>query len=62
MFTHRMNRNFIDPELPTNTKIVNPDSWAQNYAVRCTASITSSGHSNLTKDNDGWFIGPDAIT
>jgi hypothetical protein len=28
MYTHRMNRNFIDPELPTNNKIVNPDCWA----------------------------------
>ena len=58
MFTHRMNRNFIDPELPTNTKIVNPDCWAQNYAVRCTAQILGAAHSNLTKDNDGWYIGP----
>lgn len=56
MFTHRMNRNFIDPELPTNTKVVNPDCWAQNYGVRCTAALAASTHSNLTSDDSGWYI------
>lgn len=60
MYTHRMNRNFIDPELPTNTKIVNPECWSSNYAVRCTAEVLGSAHSNLSKDNDGWYIGPSA--
>jgi hypothetical protein len=27
MFTHRMMNNFIDNELPTNNKIVNPGCW-----------------------------------
>ena len=58
MYTHRLNRNFIDPELPTNTKIVNPDCWKSNYAVRCAAQVLSSAHSNITKDNDGWYVGP----
>ena len=26
-FTHRVNRNFIDPSTPTNTVIVDPNSW-----------------------------------
>lgn len=56
MFTHRMHRNFIDPELPTNTKIVDPSCWAANYAVRCTAPILTEAHSNLTDDSDGWVI------
>lgn len=56
LFTHRMNRNFIDPELPTNTKIVNPNCWAQNYAVRCTAAIKATTHSNLSSDDSGWYI------
>lgn len=56
MFTHRMHRNFIDPELPTNDKIVDPACWAKNYAVRCTATIVEATHSNLTSDNSGWYI------
>ena len=39
LFTHRMMTNFIDPELPTNTEIIDPSCWAKNYAVRCTAEI-----------------------
>ena len=57
LFTHRMFRNFIDPELPTNTQIIDPSCWSKNYGVRCTAEILSSAHSNLTKDSDGWYIG-----
>jgi hypothetical protein len=56
MFTHRVNRNFIDPELPTNTKIVNPECWSSNYAVRCTAQILPATRSTLGEDNDGWYI------
>lgn len=32
-FTHRFNRNFQDPEAPTNDQIVDPDTWADNYTV-----------------------------
>jgi hypothetical protein len=56
MFTHRMMTNFIDPELPTNDKIVNPGCWCENYAVRCTAEILSDTHSNLTGDSAGFYI------
>ena len=56
MFTHRMMSNFVDPELPTNTKIVDPGCWAKNYAVRCTAEILADTHSNLTSDSGGWYI------
>lgn len=56
MFTHRMMTNFIDPELPTNEKIVNPGCWCENYAVRCTAEIISDTHSNLTGDSAGFYI------
>ena len=56
MFTHRMMSNFIDPELPTNHKIVDPGCWAKNYAVRCTAEILATTHSNLTDDSAGWYI------
>ncbi len=56
MFTHRMMSNFVDPELPTNHKIVDPGCWAKNYAVRCTAEILATTHSNLTDDSAGWYI------
>lgn len=56
MFTHRMFRNFIDPELPTNTQIVDPSCWDENYGVRCTAEILKRTHSNLTADSAGWVI------
>jgi hypothetical protein len=56
MFTHRMMSNFIDPELPTNTKVVDPSCWAKNYAVRCTAELLTETHSNLTSDSAGFFI------
>lgn len=56
LFTHRMMQNFIDPELPTNNKIVDPGCWAKNYAVRCTAEILEDTHSNLTGDSGGFYI------
>ena len=58
LFTHRMFRNFIDPELPTNNKIVDPACWQKNYGVRCTAQLLQGAHSNLTSDSAGWYIGP----
>lgn len=32
-FTHRMQRNFVDPELPTNDRIIQPSCWNQNLLV-----------------------------
>ena len=32
-FTHRLNRNFQDPQAPTNHKIVDEDCWKDNYKV-----------------------------
>lgn len=31
VYTHRLNRNFQDPEAPTNDKIVNTATWKENY-------------------------------
>jgi len=58
MFTHRMFRNFIDPELPTNHKIVDPSCWVKNYGVRCTATLATKGFSNLGSPPEGWWIDP----
>jgi hypothetical protein len=35
-FSHRMNWNFIDPELPTNDKLIDPWNWFKNYRVKTT--------------------------
>ena len=56
MFTHRMFRNFIDPELPTNTDIIDPVCFRDNYAVRCTTTVLESASSNLAKEHEGWSI------
>ncbi len=56
LFTHKVMNNFIDPELPTNTKIIDPACWCNNYAVRCTAVLEKTAHSNMTADNAGWVI------
>lgn len=61
LFTHRMFRNFIDPELPTNDKIINPACWAQNYAVRCTAIPDEQANYNVYKENEGWIIPEDKL-
>lgn len=56
VFTHRVMTNFIDPELPTNTQIIDPQCWSKNYAVRCTAEILNYTHSNLADDSGGWYL------
>lgn len=56
LFTHRVMRNFIDPELPTNDKIINPRCWAENYAVRNTAIANATTHWNVTSGDEGWKI------
>jgi len=35
-YTHRMMWNFIDPDLPTNNRVVDPFTWYKNYKVRTT--------------------------
>ena len=32
-FTHRINRNFQDPEAPNNDKIIKADTWKENYDI-----------------------------
>jgi hypothetical protein len=32
-FTYRLNRNFNDPSLPNNDKIIVPETWKENYNV-----------------------------
>lgn len=56
LFTHRMMRNFIDPELPTNDKIISPSCWTENYAVRSTAVTNVESSWNVKKEDQGWYI------
>lgn len=46
LFTHRMFHNFIDPELPTNDKIVDPMCWESNYLVRNSLYV-QKGHGGI---------------
>lgn len=39
-YTQRMITNFIDPEMPTNKKIVDPWTWYKNYKVVTKASTS----------------------
>ena len=40
-FTHRMNWNFIDPELPTNHRIIDLWTWYKNYKVKFSKVIVT---------------------
>jgi hypothetical protein len=63
MFTHRVHRNFIDSEYPTNHKIVDPSCWGKNFAVRATAynllsndGTMNAAFNNCQKENEGWYL------
>ena len=51
-YTHRMNWNFIDPELPTNTKIVDKYTWYKNWRVVNKASVTVDYSGRVEKEDD----------
>ena len=56
LYTHRVIRNFIDKDTPTNHVIVNPNCWNENYAVRCTTQIMEKVKRACQKEDAGWFI------
>lgn len=60
-YTHRMNWNFIDPELPTNTKVVDPWNWYKNYRIKET-KIKLSGDVMLDDANDEFPTGAGVTT
>jgi hypothetical protein len=53
MFTHRVSRNFVDHEYPTNNRIIDPGCWGKNFAVRATAynMLSNDGSLNATFNN-----------
>lgn len=52
-YTHRMMWNFIDPELPTNHRIVDPYTWYKNYKVKNTLVKISKDF--VIEDNNNQF-------
>jgi hypothetical protein len=42
-FTHRLNRNFVDPDLPLNDNIVDPLTWNNNFVVMQRTGVSSQG-------------------
>ena len=54
-YTHRINWNFIDPELPTNNKVVDPWTWYKNYRVRTTNIKVGAGGIVLHENEDEPF-------
>lgn len=60
-YTHRMNWSFIDSELPTNTRVIDPWNWYKNYKVRQTTIVL--GSNGIVADNtSGELSGGTAIT
>lgn len=45
-YSHRMNWNFIDPEFPGTTKIVDPYTWFKNYRVHNKVTKTMNSDNN----------------
>lgn len=52
-YTHRMNWNFADPELPTNNRIVDRYTWYKNWRVskKTSVSINTNGVSEKVSYN-----------
>ena len=46
-YTHRMNWNFIDPELPTNHRVVDPYTWNKNFKIKSTIIKTINDNGQL---------------
>ena len=49
-YTHRINWNFIDPDMPTNNRILDPYSWYKNYKVKLVTTLVNS--EGLAADNN----------
>ena len=60
-YTHRMNWNFIDPELPTNTQIIDPWNWYKNYRVK-TTDIRIAGDDIIVDDITGDLTGGSVLS
>ena len=52
-YTHRLNWNFIDPQLPTNTKILDKLAWHKNYHVITKYYKPLTTTEGIKDDNEG---------
>ena len=61
-FTHRMHRNFTDPELPTNDKIVDLFTWYKGFAVKKEDEVDGVAINtiltNFKRNNQGKILEP----
>ena len=61
-FTHRMHRNFTDPELPTNDKIIDPFTWYKGFVVKKEAEVNGVAINtiltNFKRNNQGKILEP----
>ena len=55
-FTYRLNRNFNDPSLPNNDKIIDPETWKENYKVEDQESWTNISRSDINAVQMGSWI------
>lgn len=55
-FTHRLNRNFQDPETPTNDVIVDNNTWKNNYSVDNTESNNNINRGDVNAVELGSWI------
>lgn len=61
-FTHKIHRNFIDPELPLNDRIIDPYTWYKNYSVYQDSSLDNKAVNRILttfkRNNKGRIIEP----
>lgn len=55
-FTYRLNRNFNDPSLPNNDKIIDKDTWKDNYDVTDPTKWEDISRSDLNAVQMGSWI------
>lgn len=55
-FTHRMSRNFNDPSLPNNDKIIDPNTWRDHYRVEDSEDWQNISRSDINAVQIGSWI------
>jgi hypothetical protein len=55
-FTYRLNRNFNDPSLPNNDKIIDEKTWKDNYDINDSSKWTNISRSDINAVQMGSWI------
>ena len=50
VYTHRMIRNFVDPDTPTSDNIIHPLSWNDNFLVQTNMKTHSEGQTTYVNE------------